>query len=214
MNLVKKHFKKGGKIDQTGFTLSRILNTHTVKLSYSTTNNIARHIVKHNNKALKQNEKQEQKKCNCKKNPCPLEGECGAGPGVYQADIIEQNRTMQYIGMTGRTFKDRISEHKTALSSRKTAESKSTRLSKHVWSLKDQNIPYEVKWKIRARTGIYFPGAKYCDTCITEAMFILEADRKTSLNLRTEILSKCIHMNKFSLHDMVLLPRKKKRKKK
>ena len=51
MNLVKKHFKKGGKIDQTGFNLSKILNTHTVKLSYSTTNNIARHIVKHNNTA-------------------------------------------------------------------------------------------------------------------------------------------------------------------
>ena len=114
--------------------------------------------------------------------------------------------------MTGRTFKDRLTEHRSAMNNRKTAERQSTRLSRHVWSLKDKNIQHEVKWKIKARTGVYFPGAKYCDTCITEAMFILDADRATSLNLRTEILSKCKHMKKFSLHDMVLLPRKKKKK--
>ena len=213
LNLVKKHFKKGGKIDQTGFNLSKILNIHTVKLSYSTTNNIARQIVKHNNKALKQNEKLEQKKCNCRiNNPCPFDGDCGVGPCVYQADIIEQDRTMHYIGMTGRTAKERCTEHRNALRNRKAAERQPTRLSKHVWSLKDKNIQHDVKWKIKAKTGIYFPGAKYCDTCITEAMFILDAERTTSLNLRTEILSKCKHMRKFTLHDMILLPRKKKKK--
>ena len=100
------------------------------------------------------------------------------------------------------------------LENRKTAEKQPTRLSKHVWSLKNSDPPiqHEVKWKLRARTGIYFPGAKYCDTCITEAMLILEADRKTSLNLRTEILSKCPHMRKFSLHEKILLPRKRKKK--
>ena len=213
LNLVRKHFKKGGKIDQTGLNLSKILNVHTVKLSYSTTNNIARHIVKHNNKALNQEKKQEQRKCNCgRKYACPLDGDCGVGPLVYQADVIEPNRTMQYIGMTGRTFKDRFTEHRSAMTNRKTAERQPTRLSKHVWSLKDKNIQHEVKWKMRARTGIYFPGAKYCDTCITESMLILEADRKTSLNLRTEILTKCKHMKQFSLHDRILLPRKKKKK--
>ena len=187
LNLVKKHFKKGGKIDRTGFSLSKILNVHTVKLSYSTTNNVARHIVKHNSKVLNEGKKQEQRKCNCgRKYACPLDGDCGVGPLVYQADVIEPNRTMQYIGMTGRTFKDRFTEHRSAMTNRKTAERQPTRLSKHVWSLKDKNIQHEVKWKVRARTGIYFPGAKYCDTCITESMLILEADRKTSLNLRTE----------------------------
>ena len=217
LNLVKKHFKKGGKIDQTGLNLSKILNAHTVKLSYSTTNNIARHIVKHNNKALNQEKKQGQQKCNCsrKKDPCPLDGDCGVGPCVYQADVIEPNRKMHYIGMTARPFKVRYGEHRRALENRKIAEKQSTRLSKHVWTLKgnDPPIQHEVKWNLRARTGIYFPGAKYCDTCITEAMLILEADRKTSLNLRTEILSKCPHMRKFSLHETILLPRKRKKKK-
>ena len=210
--LVKEHFKKGGKIDETGFSLSKVLNIHTVKLSYSTTNNIARHIVKHNNKALNQVKKPEVIPCNCRKLPCPLEGNCGAGPLVYQADIIEPNKTMHYIGMTGRTFKSRYMEHRSALNNRKTAEANSTRLSKHVWSLKDKNIPHEIKWKIRAKTGIYFPGAKYCDTCITEKMLILEAEKSTCLNLRTEILTKCKHKKKFTLHDEILLPRKKRKK--
>ena len=116
--------------------------------------------------------------------------------------------------MTARPFKVRYGEHRRALENRKTAEKQPTRLSKHVWTLKgnDPPIQHEVKWNLRARTGIYFPGAKYCDTCITEAMLILEADRKTSLNLRTEILSKCPHMRKFSLHETILLPRKRKKK--
>ena len=54
ISLIKKHFIKGGKIDETGFNLSKILNVHTVKLSYSTTSNIARHLVKHNHKVLNQ----------------------------------------------------------------------------------------------------------------------------------------------------------------
>ena len=212
LNLVKKHFKKGGKIDATGFNLSKVLNIHTVKLSYSTTSNMARHIIKHNNKALNQGEKFEQQRCNCRKFPCPLDGNCGVGPLVYQADVIEQNRTMHYIGMTGRTFKERYTEHRGTLNNRNTAERTPTRLSKHVWSLKDKSIQHEIKWKLRAKTGIYFPGAKYCDTCITEKMLILEADRRTCLNLRTEILTKCKHKKKFTLHDTVLLPRKKRKK--
>ena len=78
--LVKEHFKKGCKIDETGFNLSKVLNIHTVKISYSTTNNIARHIVKHNNKALNQVKKAEALPCNCRKLPCPLDGNCGVGP--------------------------------------------------------------------------------------------------------------------------------------
>ena len=173
---------------------------------------MARHIIKHNNKALNQGEKFEQQRCNCRKFPCPLDGNCGVGPLVYQADVIEQNRTMHYIGMTGRTFKERYTEHRGTLNNRNTAERTPTRLSKHVWSLKDKSIQHEIKWKLRAKTGIYFPGAKYCDTCITEKMLILEADRRTCLNLRTEILTKCKHKKKFTLHDTVLLPRKKRKK--
>ena len=138
----------------------------------------------------------------------------GIGPLVYQADVIEPNRTMQYIGMTGRTFKKRYTEHRGALRNRKTAKRNPIKLSKHVWSLKDRNIQPEMQWKVRAKTGIYFPGAKFCDTCITEKLFILEADKRTCLNQRTEILTKCIHKRKHSLHSTILLPRKRRKKRK
>ena len=214
LGLVKKCFKKGGKIDETGFNLSKILNVHTVKLSYSTTSNIARHLVKHNHKVLNQENRPVQEACKCRKYPCPLNGNCGVGPLVYQADVIEPNKTMQYIGMTGRTFKKRYTEHRNALRNRKTAERNPTKLSKHVWSLKDRNIQPEIQWKVRAKTGIYFPGAKFCDTCITEKLLILEADKRTCLNQRTEILTKCIHKRKHSLHSTILLPRKRRKKRK
>lgn len=87
--------------------------------------------------------------------------------------------------MTGRSFKSRYTEHRNPLNNRKTAKANPTRLSKHVWSMKDKNIPRKIKWKMRAQTGLYFPGAKYCDTCITEKMLILEVDKKTCLNLQT-----------------------------
>ena len=78
--------------------------------------------------------------------------------------------------MMGRTFKKRYTEHRSAMRNRKTAERNPTKISKHVWSLKDRDIQPEVQWKVRAKTGIYFPGAKFCDTCINEKLFILEAD--------------------------------------
>ena len=214
LGLVKKHFRKGGKIDETGFNLSKILNVHTVKLSYSTTSNVARHIIKHNHKALNQETRPVQEICNCRKYPCPLNGDCGIGPLVYQADIIEQNRTMSYIGMSGRSFKQRYIEHHRALNNKKAAQRNPTKLSKHVWSLKDRNIQHDIEWKVRATTGVYFPGAKYCDTCITEKLLILEADKKSCLNQRTELLTKCIHKRKHTLHDTILLPRKRKKRKK
>ena len=176
--------------------------------------NISRHLVKHNHKVLNQETRPVQEACTCRKYPCPLDGDCGIGPLVYQADVIEPNRTMQYIGMTGRTFKKRYTEHRGALRNRKTAERNPTKLSKHVWSLKDRNIQPEMQWKVRAKTGIYFPGAKFCDTCITEKLFILEADKRTCLNQRTEILTKCIHKRKHSLHSTILLPRKRRKKRK
>ena len=75
LGLIKKYFIKGGKIDETGFNLSKILNVHTVKLSYSTTSNISRHLVKHNHKVLNQETRPAQETCTCRKYPCPLDGD-------------------------------------------------------------------------------------------------------------------------------------------
>ena len=46
---------------------------------------------------------------------------------------------------------------------------------------------------------IYSAGAKYCDLCLTEKTIIMLADKKSCLNIRSEILRKCPHISKFTL---------------
>ena len=75
----------------------------------------------------------------------------------------------------------------------------STTLSSYVWALKDSRKEHSISWKILAKTGVYTPGARFCDVCLTEKTFIMLADPKESLNARTEILNKCRHMAKFKL---------------
>ena len=66
-------------------------------------------------------------------------------------------------------------------------------------TLKDTGQEHEVSWKIKAKTGVYNAGAKYCDICLTEKMHIMLADPQESLNVRSEILNKCRHKSKFTL---------------
>ena len=71
--LIVKHFPKGSK-------LNKYFNRSTIKISYSTTSNVKRHIDNHNSKALSNSDDQTQERtCNCKNLqvvPCPLQGEC------------------------------------------------------------------------------------------------------------------------------------------
>ena len=46
------------------------------------------------------------------------------------------------------------------------------------------------------------PGARFCDVCLTEKTYIMLADKKESLNVRSEILNKCRHMAKFTLEKI------------
>ena len=139
----------------------------------------------------------EKKKCNCRKEEeCPLRGECQEGPVVYQAVVRTNTSAKKYIGSTGLTFKERYYGHKRSLDNR---EANSTALSSHVWALKDAEKEYEISWSIRAKTGVYTAGAKFCDVCLTEKTHILLAEPKDSLNVRSEILNTCRHKAKFTL---------------
>ena len=118
---------------------------------------------------------------------------------MYQADVKTDASTKKYIGSTGNTFKERWNGHKHSLKNR---DANSTALSSHVWALKDANKKHEITWSIRAKTGVYTAGAKFCDVCLTEKTHILLADPKESLNVRTEILNTCRHKAKFTLANL------------
>ena len=194
LRMVTRHFPKG-------HPLHKIFNRHTLKVSYSTTKNIAKHISKHNNSVInKSNPEKQKKKCNCRtKADCPLRGECQEGPVVYQADVKTNTSTKKYIGSTGRTFKDRYNGHKHSLNNR---DANSTTLSTHVWALKDAEKEHDISWSIRAKTGVYTAGAKFCDVCLTEKTYIMLAEPRESLNVRSEILNTCRHKAKFTLANL------------
>ena len=82
LRMITRHFPKSHPLHKT-------FNRHTLKVSYSTTRNIAKHISKHNNMVINASgSDKEKKKCNCReKKICPLSGECQEGPVVYQADV-------------------------------------------------------------------------------------------------------------------------------
>ena len=87
LGLVDKHFKKDRK-DK----LNKIINRHTVKISYSCTPNMQAIIKSHNTQTLnmhsakKASNSQATKKCNCRKaSEYPVQGECLSQAVIYKA---------------------------------------------------------------------------------------------------------------------------------
>ena len=192
--LIIKHFPKGSK-------LNKYFNRSTIKLSYSTTSNVKRHIDKHNSRALSDNEVQNQERtCDCKNLqviPCPLNGECLQKSVVYQADIKHDNIVRTYYGMTKNKFKTRYNQPNSSLNNEDYRSA--TKLSSYAWKLKDKNKAYSIDWSIKATGVPYQPGSKICDLCLVEKTVIALADPQTTLNSRNEILFKCKHKINFSL---------------
>ena len=188
LHLITKHFPKGHRFH-------KLFNRNNLKLSYSTTRNMASHISTHNKKVLNPKMEAQVEKCTHRAYPCPLQDRCNEGPLVYQADVSTTNTTKTYYGLAGTTFKKRYGGHRSNLENR---EDYGTGLSKYVWFLKDKNVTFDLKWSIKKKAQVYSEGAKYCDLCLTEKTIIMLAD-KNCINIRTEILRKCPHIRKFTL---------------
>ena len=96
------------------------------------------------------------KTCNCRqKNACPLDGNCLQPSVIYQATVTrkDNNTTETYIGLTENDFKTRYRNHTPSF--RHAKPSKSTELSKHIWTLKDNNIEYFISWRILSSHSPY-----------------------------------------------------------
>ena len=107
LKLITKHFPKTNP-------LHKVINRNNTKISYRTTSNMSQLISSHNKKILRKNENPVIKKCNCTKEPCPIEGKCQTENVVYQATVQSENNVETYVGLTSTTFKARWSNHKTA----------------------------------------------------------------------------------------------------
>ena len=118
---------------------------------------------------------------------------------MYNAlvDRLDISNIKHYYGTCEKNFKDRFNNY--TASFRNKNKEKSTELSKYIWELKDNNIEHSVKWCIASKAHPYVCGSRKCDLCLTEKLTIMKADLESLLNTRDELVSKCRHMNKFTL---------------
>ena len=97
---------------------------------------------------------------------------------IYQATVRrnDNNTSETYIGLTKNAFKTRYSNH--TASFRHTKHRNSTELSKHVWSLKDNNIDYSISWRIISSSSSY-----------NSSIFIICRPNISSLNKCNKLVS-------------------------
>ena len=168
--LVDKHFPKDHK-------LRKIFNRNTIKISYSCMNNTKQIIDNHNKRILNSSKHindtadntntKDTKTCNCRqKNTCPLNGNCLQSSLIYQATVTRKDNstTETYIGLTENDFKTRYRNH--TASFRHTNLRNSTELSKHIWTLKENNINYYISWRILSSRSPYNSANKRCNLCL------------------------------------------------
>ena len=181
--------------------LRKYFNRQTVKVSYSTTENMQQEIINHNKKILSQkaSDQTKENKCNCiKPNECPLKGKCKEECLVYKAELEDQENPVNYIGMTEGDFKTRFNNHKSSFKNEHKKDE--TTLSKTIWNM-NKNPKPKIKWSILKKTKPYKPGSKLCNVCNWEIFFLLQAQKdKHNLNSRTEVTGMCRHVNKFKLN--------------
>ena len=203
LNLIKKHFPPTHKYH-------KIFNKNNVKVSYSCMQNMESKIKTHNRNILHPSQKEPNIECNCRnKEHCPLDGNCREKAIIYEctvSSIDENNEEKKYIGATEGEAKQRVATHGTSFNDEKYRTS--SELSKYIWELKEKSAEYSLKWKIIDKSKPYTNGSKQCNLCTTEKLYIINADEKTIINKRSELISKCRHENKFYLRNYKS-PRKK-----
>ena len=190
LNLVKTHFPKDG-------TLGKILNVHTVKLSYSCMPNMRAVMLKHNNKLLSDNVPPATAGCNCKKQACPMQGNCLAESIVYEAKLHHDNRTVCYYGSTANAFKTRWRNHTSSF--RLSQKQNDTALATHVWE-NGLNPSPNIEWRtVGTRKPVQPKGN--CGLCIFEKITIMKNrnSNPNTLNVRGELYRRCNHRDKHAV---------------
>lgn len=187
---VDKHFPRSHK-------LHKIFNKNTLKISYSTMNNMKSIIQAHNSQVMKKsNPKPTERECNCiNKTNCPLRGKCLTSAIVYKATVTVESddKTYVYIGLTGGQFKFRFNNHTSSFKNK--AYEKDTALSKLVWELKRKKQAFSINWSIIKKSNTIKRDSGQCNLCMEEKVEILSM-KSGLLNKRGEIISKCRHNKK------------------
>ena len=151
-------------------------------------------VSRHNTKLLMEDNPVQVQGCNCQGGPtnCPLPTpECQKDNVIYVASVATQNNTEHYTGLTGGTFKNRWLKHESSF--RKQNSNNKTTLSTHIWELKEEGKPYDIKWEIMDRASAFNPVNRKCRLCLLEVYYIMFKPESASLNKRNELYNTCRH---------------------
>ena len=178
--------------------LNKLFSRQTVKISYKCMPNMAQSVSRHNATVLKGDQPQPAappvRSCNCKDGPatCPAQAKCLTDSVVYKATVTETVSGMKeiYTGMTANRFKDRWYGHNSDMNN---PGNKGTRLSAHIWELKDKGTDYDVEWDFIDRAPSFNPITRKCRLCLKEKFHIMYSKEGSTLNKRQEIFNTCRH---------------------
>ena len=118
---------------------------------------------------------------------------------IYQATITRKDNstTGTYIRLAENNFKTRYRNH--TASFQHTKHRNSTKLSKHIWTLKENNIDHFILWHILSSRSPYNNASKRCNLCLKEKLLIIHQLQLSSLNKCNEHVPSCHHRHKALL---------------
>lgn len=85
---------------------------------------------------------------------------------IYQAEVTTETTKETYIGLCDTAFKMRYRNH--LCSFRNERYRHATELSKYIWSLKDKDTKFNIKWRKVEQASSYSNVAKRCNLCSWE----------------------------------------------
>ena len=154
-------------------------------------------IQKHSSKIMEDPIPINNKTCSCRrKSDRPLKQNCLSECLVYNA-VVNTSATKNDYGTGEKSFKESYNNHMSSF--RNKSRQKSTELSNYIWELKENGENYTIDWLIAMKAHSYICGTRKCDLCLCEKLLIARANSAYLLNKRAELISKCRHMNKFTL---------------
>jgi len=129
-----------------------------------------------------------------------MDGNCNAENAIYQAEVTTPATKETYIGLCDTAFKLRYRNHICSFCNEWYKHA--MELSKYVWRLKDQKIPYQIKWRKIKQARSYSNVSKRCNLCLWEKFFILRRPEMSTLNSRNGLPLGCRRARKFLLKDV------------
>ena len=96
-------------------------------------------------------------------------------------DGINELSTKVYFRISKTDFKSRY--NKNTLSFRNQTHENDTELSKYIWSLKDENKDFDIRWSIFKKSSGYSIVSKSCNLCLLEKLVICNFKKKTGYSI-------------------------------